>query len=193
MNLRRLTIALPAILAPSLALAHTGVGDTSGFVHGLLHPLTGLDHVLAMLAAGLFAASLGGRALWMVPLSFLSVMALGGAAGAGGFAVPLVETGIALSVLVLGACLAFKIKPALSLAAGLVGVFAVFHGIAHGAEMPPHVPGAEYALGFLAATGLLHLAGIAMALAGARLSQRVIQLCGAAIALAGAALLSGAF
>jgi urease accessory protein len=192
MNSKRvcLSLAAAAVFAPTAALAHPGHGDALGFAHGFLHPVGGLDHVLAMVAVGLFAANLGGRALWAVPASFMALMAAGGALGMAGFGLPYVETGIALSVLVLGAVVALGARWPVGAAMALVGAFAIFHGHAHGAEMPPDASGAAYAAGFVAATGLLHLAGIAIGLAVRSVAVR--RLGGAAVALAGVALLAGA-
>jgi urease accessory protein len=190
--------AAPAIFfaLTSSALAHTGVGEASGFAHGFSHPLGGIDHVLAMVAVGLYAAMLGGRALWLVPAAFVSVMALGGGLGIAGYALPHAEIGIALSVIMLGLALAFRISiPALT-AMALVGTFAIFHGHAHGSEMPQDLSGYEYAAGFLLATALLHCAGIGLGLAAAKFAERggwrVAQAAGAAIAVTGVALLAAA-
>ncbi len=147
-------------LAPTAALAHVGIGNTSGFMHGFIHPLTGLDHQLAMILVGVFAYQLGGRALWLVPLTFVAAVALGGFLGVAGIPVPFVEIGIALSVIVLGAVVAFGIKAPVALAMGAVGLFAIFHGHAHGSEMPLDVSGFEYGIGFMLATALLHAMGI---------------------------------
>jgi urease accessory protein len=178
------------------AAAHPGHGDAGGLAHGFLHPLGGLDHVLAMVAVGLYAALLGGRALWLVPATFVAVMALGGALGAAGYALPSVEVGIALSVVVLGAVIALRVSLPTLAAMAMVGIFAVFHGHAHGAEMPQNLTGYEYAAGFLAATALLHGAGIALGLGMGRLSgldgRRATQAAGGAVALAGLALLMAA-
>ena len=177
----------------SPALAHTG-HEAGSFIYGFAHPLGGIDHVLAMLAAGLYAVILGGRALWLVPAAFLGAMMLGGLMGMAGYAVPYAEIGIAASVIVLGLGVALRISlPALA-AVSLVGVFAIFHGHAHGAEMPQTIPGYEYAAGFLLATALLHAIGIAIGLTGGRLAEhggwRVARVAGAAIAVAGVALLA---
>ena len=145
---------LAAFLAPTAALAHTGVGDTSGFMHGFTHPLGGLDHQLAMILVGIFAYQLGGRALWLVPLTFVGIMALGGFLGIAGIPVPFIEIGIALSVIVLGAIVAFGVKVPVAAAMGIVGLFAIFHGHAHGSEMPMDASGLEYGLGFMLATAL---------------------------------------
>ncbi|MBS7537517.1 HupE/UreJ family protein [Ancylobacter lacus] len=153
--------ALPfVVLSPALALAHTGVGVTHGFVHGFTHPIMGLDHVMAMVTVGIFAWQMGGRALWAVPAAFLGVMALGGAIGAMGIDIPLVELGIALSVVVLGAAVALDIRAPLVLATALVGFFALFHGHAHGAEIPKNAGGLAYGAGFMLATAALLLGGL---------------------------------
>jgi urease accessory protein len=151
---------LVAFLAPTAALAHTGVGDTSGFMHGFMHPLGGLDHQLAMILVGIFAYQLGGRALWLVPLTFVAVMAFGGFLGIAGIPAPFVELGIALSVVALGAIVAFGVKAPVALAMGIVGLFAIFHGHAHGSEMPMDAFGLDYGLGFMLATTVLHAVGI---------------------------------
>ncbi|HMR31314.1 MAG TPA: HupE/UreJ family protein [Geminicoccaceae bacterium] len=193
-SLSRLAL-IAATLAPGVALAHTGVGDTGGFVHGFAHPIGGLDHVLAMVLVGVFAWQLGGRALWLVPSAFVAVMALGGVLGFAGVAVPFVEVGIALSVVVLGAVVAFGFKAPVAVAMGLAGLFAVFHGHAHGAEMPETVAGAAYGLGFMLGTALLHLVGIGMGYAvgslGDRYGQVVTRAAGGVAALAGVAILTG--
>ena len=132
----RLLIAAPLALLPTLALAHTGVGETSGFSHGFMHPVSGLDHILAMVLVGIFAWQLGGRALWAVPATFVLVMAVGGGLGIVGIDIPFVEVGIGLSVVVLGAIVAFGVKAPVAVAMAVVGLFAIFHGHAHGAEMP---------------------------------------------------------
>jgi urease accessory protein len=188
------TAAAAAILLglSNAALAHTGVGDTSGFTHGFAHPIGGLDHVLAMVAVGLYAALLGGRALWAVPATFVAVMAAGGALGIAGIGLPYAEIGIALSVVVLGLAVAFRLPLPTLTAMALVGLFAVFHGHAHGAEMPQDAAGYAYAAGFMLATALLHGAGIALGLLAGRLAGlQVVQAAGGAIALAGIAILTG--
>ena len=151
---------LALFLAPTAAFAHTSVGDTGGFMHGFMHPLGGLDHQLAMILVGIFAYQLGGRAMWLVPLTFVAVMAFGGFLGIAGIPVPFIEIGIALSVVVLGAIVAFGVKVPVAVAMGIVGLFAVFHGHAHGSEMPMDASGLDYGLGFMLATALLHAAGI---------------------------------
>jgi urease accessory protein len=195
-SFRRAAVAAVLFIAmPVAALAHTGHGDAGGFAHGFTHPLGGLDHVLAMAAVGLFAAHLGGRALWLVPATFVTVMALGGALGMAGVALPFVETVIALSVVVFGLAVALRISVPTLAAMALVGVFAIFHGHAHGAEMPQDASGAAYALGFLLATALLHGAGIAAGLPVAGLGtlagRRAVQVAGGAMALVGVGILVG--
>ncbi len=142
-----LTIAAALTLVPTAAFAH---------------PLGGLDHILAMVTVGIFAWQLGGRALWLVPASFVAAMMLGGALAIAGVPVPMVETGIAASVIVLGATVALGIKAPVAIAMGLVGLFAIFHGHAHGSEMPLDAGAGTYAAGFMLATALLHMAGIAL-------------------------------
>jgi len=191
-----LLIALTS-LSPSVALAHTGVGNTEGVMHGFLHPLSGIDHILAMVAVGMFAAHLGGRAIWLVPLSFLTMMTIGGAVGMAGIPIPFVEIGIGLSVVVLGAAVALGLSLPLAAAMTLVGVFAVFHGHAHGAEMPETASGLGYAADFIVATALLHAVGIAagvlIAQLHGRIGTRVRRLAGGAAAVAGLGILAGWF
>lgn len=191
----RTVLAGIAALIPTVAWAHVGVGSTSGFIHGLGHPFTGVDHILAMVAVGMFAANLGGRALWAVPLTFVGVMAIGGALGIAGIDVPFVEVGIAVSVIVLGAAVALRRQWPVVGVMALVGIFAVFHGHAHGSEMPIDASGLEYALGFMLATALLHAVGIGvgigLARASLRYSPRLIQASGTAMALGGVAILAG--
>jgi len=181
-------------LAPEAALAHSGHA-AGGFSIGFTHPLGGLDHVLAMVAVGLFAWHLGGKALWLVPAAFVATMAVGGAIGMAGTGLPLVEVGIALSIVVIGGLVALRRTMPTALAMTLVAVFALFHGQAHGAEMSQAASGLAYGLGFLMATALLHGAGI---LTGATIGQlgtqrgiAVARASGAAIATAGILILSG--
>jgi urease accessory protein len=189
-------VLVAAVAVPTIASAHPGHEGAPGFIHGFLHPLGGLDHILAMVAVGLFAARLGGRALWLVPASFVVTMAVAGVAGMTGFALPYVEAGIALSILVLGAAIALEMTIPVAAAMGLVAFFAVFHGHAHGAEMPETMSGLAYGGGFIAATAALHALGLGLGLAigrtGEASSRRILQVGGGAAALAGAALLAGA-
>jgi urease accessory protein len=164
-------LVVGSTLVPTAALAHSGHGETAGFAHGFMHPLGGLDHVLAMVAVGMLAYRLGGRALWLVPSAFLLVMGIGAALGAAGTHLPLVEVGIAASIMVLGAAIALDSKAPLAIAAAVAGVFAVFHGYAHGAGIPHAGSAASYAVGFMTATALLHMAGIGLGLMLGRLGQ----------------------
>ncbi len=192
MSIARSTIPIAAaILAANPALAHTGA-ELGGLASGFLHPIGGLDHVVAMVAVGLWGGILGGVAIWLLPILFPLVMALGGAAGVAGVPVPGVEVGIALSGVVLGLMVVFSARPPLWIAAVVVSVFAIFHGHAHGAELPAAADPIVYAVGFVVATGLLHLTGIAIGMIGKWPAGRVaVKLAGAAIALAGGAFLTG--
>lgn len=189
------SIALAALAAPSLALAHSAGGETSGFAHGFGHPISGLDHILAMVMVGLFAFQLGGRALWLLPTTFVLAMAAGGAVGIMGVQMPFVESGIALSVLILGGTVALGIKAPAAAAMSVVGLFAIFHGHAHGAEMPEDAGGIAYAAGFLVATAILHMAGIVVGFVLGAVSERygpfASRAAGGATAIAGAGLLAG--
>lgn len=193
--MRRLNRFLPALalaFAPGVALAHTGVGSTAGLAHGFVHPLSGIDHLLVMIAVGVFAAQLGGRALWAIPASFVAIMAIGGALGMAGVALPFVEIAIAVSVVVLGMAVALGIDMPTVAAMALVGAFAIFHGHVHGTEMPATVSGFGYGLGFVAATAALHALGIGLGLAMTRTGVRLRQVSGAAMALVGLVLVAGA-
>ena len=181
MKLSRLAFALA--LMPTLAHAHPGHGaGTGGIGWGLAHPFTGLDHILAMIAVGLWAVQLGKRALWVLPLSFVSAMAAGAALGMGGVSLPFVEPAILASVIVLGALVAFATRLPLGASAALVAVAALFHGQSHGSEMPADASGFLAAIGFVIATAMLHASGI---LAGLILrgiaQQHVIRAAGVAI------------
>jgi len=189
--LRACTSAI--VFFPAAAWAHPGIaGHTHGFAYGFAHPFSGIDHILAMVAVGLFAAHLGGRALWLVPLSFVSVMALAGVAGMGGIVLPFVEIGIALSIVVLGLAIAVQLNVPTLAAMALVSFFAIFHGYAHGAEMPASMSGLFYGIGFVCATALLHAMGVGLGIAIGRMgeahSRRIVQIGGAATALAGVAI-----
>ena len=183
------------VALPTAAFAHAGHGDAGGLAHGFMHPIGGLDHILAMIAVGVFAFMLGGRALWLVPLSFVGMMVVGFGLGLGGVDLPFVELGIALSAIVIGAAAALGRPMPVAGAMSLVGVFALFHGHAHGAEMPADAAGLTYALGFVAATVALHAAGIAGAFGVARLTGRhgraLARIAGGVFALGGAGVLAG--
>ena len=157
-----LFLALAARASP--ALAHVEQGQAAGLLSGLTHPISGLDHVLAMLAVGLWGAQLGSPALWLLPVAFPMTMALGGVLGLVGLPLPGVEVGIAVSGIVLGAMVLSEARPPLPVALALVGLFAIFHGHAHGTELPAGQSGLTYSIGFVAATGCLHGVGIAIGL-----------------------------
>ena len=162
--------AAAALVLPTAAFAHTGVGEASGLVHGFGHPASGLDHILAMVMVGLFAYQLGSRALWLVPATFVLVMAAGGVLGVTGINVPFVEMGIS-------------------------GLFATFHGYAHGAEMPENSGGLAYAAGFMIATALLHILGIGMGFVAGKIGDQygpvAFRSAGGLAAVAGVGILTG--
>lgn len=181
-------IALPL----ATAQAHTGEGVAGGFLAGFEHPIFGLDHLVAMVAVGLWGAFLGQPAIWVLPVVFPLVMAFGGVLGILGVPLPGVESWVAGSAIVLGLCVAMAFRAPLWFAALIVGAFAVFHGHAHGTELPSAANPLAYAMGFVLATGLLHLAGIAFGLlAGHWAGQIAVRAAGAAIAVAGLAFLTG--
>ena len=172
------------------ALAHVGDHSHMSFTEGLLHPFSGLDHVLAMVAVGLWASQLGGRALWLLPLTFPAVMAVGAALGMSGVALPWVEIGIAGSVMVLGAVVALALRPSLAISIPLIGAFALLHGYSHGVELPAGASALSYGAGFIAATLVLHTVGIATGLIAGRLPVRfAARTAGGAIAVLGVVLL----
>lgn len=181
-----LFLALPAH-------AHTTASDlTGGFTSGFLHPVLGLDHVVAMVGVGLWGAFLGRPAIWVLPVVFPLVMAFGGVLGVAGVPLPGVEVGIALSAIVIGAAVAFAVRPPLPIAALVVGAFAIFHGHAHGTELPEAVNPIAFSLGFVVATGLLHLCGIAFGeLTRWKGGTRAVRGGGVLIALIGVGFLFG--
>lgn len=185
------SFAMLLTLAAVPVLAHTGAGPVDGFAHGLMHPLTGLDHVLAMVAVGLWAGLVGGRARLAYPVAFVVTMALAGAWGMSGGVLPGVEVGIALSVVILGAAIALKASPPLAAGTLACAILAIFHGFAHGAELPESASGLAYALGFVLATAALHLAGIVLAAALAVRAPLLARVAGGGLVLAGVALLAG--
>jgi len=187
----RAALALFLSIAASPALAHTGEG-VGGFLAGLAHPVFGFDHVVAMVAVGLWGTFLGAPAIWLLPIVFPLVMAAGGVLGILGVPIPAVEAGIAASAIVLGLMVALAARPPLWIAAILVGAFAIFHGHAHGAELPAGADAVAYSAGFVIATGLLHLTGVGFGLlAGWPAGRIAVRAAGGAIALAGAAFLVG--
>lgn len=192
--MKRAIFLLAALFAATTipALAHTGVGSVAGFAAGFSHPIGGLDHILAMVAVGILAAQLGGRAIWIVPAAFVGMMLVGAVLGIMGIGVPFVEQGIVGSVIILGAVIAIGHRLPMALAVGFVGVLALFHGHAHGTEIPVNASALAYAVGFAAATTLLHAVGIGMGIgtqkASVKLARAAVRIGGAAIAAAGLAL-----
>lgn len=177
-------VALP--LFPGSVLAHTGGGVFAGFESGFAHPLTGADHLLAMIAVGLWAAQRGGKTLWIVPAVFIALMIFGGALAISNIPVPYVEEGILLSVLILGIVIAVGLRLPLGIQAFIVGVFAVFHGHAHGTEIPFAAEAVAYSLGFASGTALLHAAGAASGRMLHKLNiDKAIRLAGGVIVLGG--------
>ena len=175
------------------AEAHVQKGEEMSFFSGFRHPISGLDHVVAMVAVGLWGAQLGAPAIWILPVAFPLVMALGGMLGLLGVPLPGTEFGIAASAILLGTAVMLRLRPPLAVAAVLVGFFAIFHGYAHGSELPPGQNALLYSLGFVIATGCLHAVGITIGLANrGTWGQRAVRLAGAAIALTGVFFLSKA-
>ncbi|MDH4559330.1 HupE/UreJ family protein [Pseudomonas sp. BN417] len=190
MNLRKSLFAIALFLTPAMAFAHAG-HDHSGLMAGVAHPVTGLDHLLAMLAVGLWAAQQQGSARWVLPLTFVGTMLLGGLAGFAGLEMPLMETGIAGSVLALGLLVAVAMRPPLRLAAGLTALFALPHGVAHGLELPELTSPWGYAAGFVAVTAALHAAGYGLVRALPQAAAPLVRIAGGASAGAGVWLLAG--
>jgi len=190
MSARTLSLLLLLRGTATVAYAHEGAGLAGGFASGFMHPILGWDHVAAMVAVGLWGAVLGNPAIWLLPVVFPLVMAVGGAMGVLGVPLPWVEAGIALSALVLGCMVLFAARPPLWLAALLVGGFAIFHGHAHGTELPAAANPLAYSVGFVLATGMLHLCGILISLLSRwRAGRATVRAGGAVIALAGAVFL----
>jgi urease accessory protein len=187
--MRRIAEAL-VLLWPAVAQAHTHGNEAAGLLSGLQHPVSGLDHILAMVAVGMWGAQLGPPAVWLLPITFPMVMALGGMLGLMGVALPGIEIGIALSAIILGIMVGWEARPPLWVAAVIVGFFAVFHGHAHGAELPAGADAILYSIGFVIATGCLHAAGIGIGVIHRWDAGRVaLRVAGVAVALAGAGFL----
>ncbi len=176
----------------TIAFAHTGQGHIDGFISGFTHPIFGWDHVVAMVAVGMWGAFLGKPAIWKLPIVFPLVMAFGGVLGVLSFPIPAVETGIAVSAIILGGVVAAAARFPLWIATLIVGFFAIFHGHAHGTELPQAANPLAYSVGFVLSTGLLHLFGIAFgALVKWPTGQLVVRVSGGAIAIAGVGFLTG--
>ncbi len=180
---------LMVLAAP--AYAHVGAGETNSFGAGFMHPFLGLDHITVMVAVGLWAALKGGRALWVWPATFVGVMLVGGALGMAQVPVPFVEPGILASVVALGLLVALAVDLPIWTGGLIIGLFAIFHGHAHGTEVPAAVSGIQYMAGFAAATALLHALGILGALVLGRRHREIVRVAGAACALIGLALVAG--
>jgi urease accessory protein len=186
------TAAMLLLLFSGTVNAHEGAGVAGGFSSGFMHPVLGWDHVVAMVAVGLWGAFLGSPAIWILPIVFPLVMAFGGALGILGIPVPAVETGIAVSAVVLGSMVTFAVRPPIWIAAVIVGIFAIFHGHAHGTELPGAVSPLAYSLGFVIATGLLHISGIAFGMLANWPAGRItVRAGGSVIALVGVGFLAG--
>ena len=192
--MRRSAIALTTlsllVMSPA-AFAHPGHLVGSGFTAGLLHPFTGLDHLLAMIAVGLWAAQRGGRYLFVIPASFVTMMAVGAVAGVSGIALPMVEPGILGSLVVFGLLIALDARMPLAAGMAIIGGFALFHGYAHAVEMPTHASLAVFGSGMLLASVALHLLGIFAGRVGTlHLREIALRISGGLIALAGLVLLT---
>jgi len=192
MNLTALRVTfmtlIGLLLVPATALAHPGHATVaaSGILAGFVHPFTGLDHILAMIAVGIWASQLGGRALWVVPAAFVGLMLLGGTLGMAGLGLPQIQAGILVSILVLGFLIAGAFKLPVGLAGLLVGVFALFHGSAHGSEMPLAVSALGYSLGFALASISLHAGGLLTGILLRRFrADHINRLAGGAIVIGG--------
>ena len=183
---RTLSLLAFLLLCAPAALAHPQKGEAVGFLTGFRHPISGLDHVLAMVAVGLWGAQLGSPAIWLLPVAFPMVMAIGGTLGLIGIPLPGVEYGIALSAILLGAAVMFELRPPLAIAAALVGFFAIFHGHAHGTELPPGQSALLYSMGFVIATGCLHALGIGLGTVHRwAWGQKFLRIAGATVAAGG--------
>jgi urease accessory protein len=192
MQAARCALSAVLLLATGPALAHTGGTSAEGFAAGLMHPVTGLDHLLAMVSIGIWAAELGAPAIWLLPIAFPMIMAVGGALGVVGVPLPAAEWLVGLSVLVLGTLVAGAWRVPVTAALAVVAVFALAHGHAHGVELPASADALAFTVGFVVATGLLHLAGILIGLLVRWPSGIVaIRACGLAVALAGCYFLYG--
>jgi urease accessory protein len=184
-------LAALMMVAAKPALAHTGIGTTQGFMAGFVHPWQGVDHLLVMFAVGLWACLLGGRALWLLPLSFLMVMIAGAAWGFAGFSLPFAEVWVAASVVVFGLIIGFNTRLSANWATGLVIVFALFHGYVHAEEIASGTAHLPYALGFLVATAFLHLLGIGAGLFSLKPVRLLLMSFGLACTTVGCFLLAG--
>lgn len=192
--LKKLSLATLLMAAATIpAYAHVGVGSTSSFFAGFMHPLSGLDHMTVMIAVGLWAALKGGRAIWAWPVAFVSVMLVGAGLGMAHVPIPFVEPGILASVVALGLLVALAVDLPVAAGVAIIGIFAMFHGHAHGTEVPENAAGLDYMAGFALATALLHAVGIGAGLAFGMRSRLVARAAGAVCAAIGVGLAFGAF
>jgi urease accessory protein len=174
------------MILPRLIFAHVEAGKAAGFISGFHHPISGWDHIAAMIAVGLWGAQLGIPAIWLLPVAFPMMMAIGGFLGLIGVPLPAVEIGIGISAVVLGTMVALEMKPPLFVAVLIVAIFAIFHGYAHGAELAPGTSAMAYSLGFVVSTGCLHGVGILIGLIHKwKTGRRIVRLAGCMIAAAG--------
>jgi urease accessory protein len=180
-----LAVLVLLLSLPFAVSAHTGAHDTYGLFSGFAHPFSGLDHLLAMLAVGIWTIQMRHKSMWLLPAAFVSVMLLGAVLGLSGLGLPYVETGIALSVLVFGLLIASAIRLPTAFGVCLVAVFALFHGYAHGTEMPAGVA-SGFMAGFALATALLHISGMASAILLRKFNADLaVRVAGGAMALSG--------
>lgn len=187
---KKISIAALLLMVSGVTYAHPGHSELTGFISGVFHPLLGFDHLLAMLAVGIWAAQIGARAVWSVPVTFVVVMIVGAVLGISGITLPNPEHGIALSVLLLGLLSAFALKLPTALSMLIVAIFALFHGYAHGTEMPQAASAALYALGFILATASLHVMGVF--LGSSKRFSGWVRMAGGAIAMVGSFLVFNA-
>ncbi|WP_291547009.1 HupE/UreJ family protein [Bosea sp. (in: a-proteobacteria)] len=189
--IKRIGLAGAASLVAGSAFAHTGVGAVHGFTAGFSHPLFGLDHLTAMVAVGLWAGLVGGKARFAYPAAFVATMVAAGLWGMSGGTLPGVEIGIGVSVVALGLAIAFNIAPPVAIGTAVCALFAIFHGYAHGAELPENAGALSYAAGFVLATAALHGLGLVLATQIAGRAPRLARFAGGAMAVAGIAFLAG--
>jgi urease accessory protein len=190
--MQRLVLTLLGLLLAATAHAHSDQVASGGFLAGYLHPLTGFDHMLAMVSVGIWGATLGAPLLWALPVAFPMFMVVGGVLGILGVPLPYVETGVAISVIVLGAVILADWRAPVPVAIAIVAAFGLLHGHAHGTELPGSAAPAAYSAGFVVSTGLLHLAGIAIGtVRGRSFGPPLLRATGALIAAAGVWILLG--
>ena len=188
----QIIVLLLGLVVACTASAHSGEGVGGGFAAGFSHPLGGADHMLAMIAVGIWGAVLNAPLIYLLPIAFPLLMVVGGILGIAGIPLPLVEIGIAASVIALGSAIAFNWRAPVALAVAIVAFFGVFHGHAHGTELPGAASPAAYAAGFVVATGGLHLIGIAIGLVKRwRHGEKALRFCGGGIAAAGVWIIAG--